>query len=322
MFIIELVTNPALISLIIGLCIGFLHLCEIPNIISYYTALYLVFSIGLKGGISLGTAGENIPLFALLLLIGIIIGAIQPCIYNWLLKKTTDLDQQTAIVIATQYGSISIITFLTALTFVQRQSILFDSFMPAIAGVMELPAIITGLALLRSLHLQNELSITQIMSKSVGTILFNKKISFLFIGFLTGYLLHNSSSDLIITGIFLPFTMILSLFMVDMGIKIIQQRSHLHQCTWAVLAFGIYTPIISGITGIGISYLIGTCLGTAVLFATLIASASYIAVPAIMSSQAPQAKEIIYMPLALAITLPFNIIIGIPLLYAIANVIF
>jgi hypothetical protein len=322
MFIIELITNPALISLMIGLCIAFFNLFEIPNIISYYAALYLVFSIGLKGGISLGTAGDNLPLFGLLIIIGIIMGTMQPVIYNWLLKKTTDLDSQTAIVVATQYGSISIVTFLTALTFVQRQSITFDNFMPAIAGIMELPAIISGLALLRSLHLQNELSISQMFKKSVGTILCNKKISFLFIGFLTGYLLHNNAGNQVISLIFLPFTGILSLFMVDMGIKIMQQRSYIHQCTWSVIAFGIYTPIIAGMIGIFICYLIGSSIGTAVLFATLMASASYIAVPAVMNSQAPDAKEIIYMPLALAITLPFNVIVGIPLFYTLATIIF
>ncbi len=319
MFIIEVFTNPALISLVIGLVIGFLRLFEIPTRISYYAALYLVFSIGLKGGICLGTAGDNIPLFGLLSLIGIILGTAQPFAYNWLLKKTTDLDPQTAIVIATQYGSISIVTFLTALTFVQRQSINFDNFMPAIAAIMELPAIISGLALLRSLHIQDELSTINMIKKSIRTILLNKKISFLFIGFVAGYLLHNNSGSTIITYIFLPFTAILSLFMVDMGIKIMQQRSYIHQCTWQVLAFGIYTPVICGTLGIAISYLIGTSIGTAVLFATLLASASYIAVPAVMNSQAPQAKEVVYMPLALAITLPFNIIIGIPFFYAIAT---
>lgn len=323
MFIIELFTNPALISLIIGLCIGYLHLFEIPHIVSYLAALYLVFSIGLKGGLSLSTAGDNIPLFALLTLIGIAIGTIQPFIYRLLLKKTTDLDQQTTIVIATQYGSISITTFITALIFLQRQSIAYDNFMSAVAGIMELPAIISGLLLLKSLHPKNELSILSMLKKSLLEIFCNKKISFLFMGFIIGFLLqHYHAENIIISKIFLPFTSILSLFMIDMGIKIIQQRSYIYQCTWPIIAFGIYTPIMSGMIGLGISYLIGTCAGTAVLFATLMASASYIAVPAIMITQAPEAKEVIYMPLALGITLPFNIIIGIPLFYAVTTYIF
>ena len=116
-----------------------------------------------------------------------------------------------------------------------------------------------------------------------------------------------------------PFSAALVLFMVDIGIKIAQQRTHIHHFTWSLIAFGIYVPIISGVMSIGISWLLGLQVGTALLFAVLIGSASYIAVPAVMATQAPEAKQVIYLPLSLCVTLPFNLIVGIPLFYYIST---
>ncbi len=315
--LVQILTNPAIVSLCIGFVIGLYHLFDIPEPVSNIITLYLVFSIGLKGGLCLG---QNIlcsgPLYSLAS-IGVCIGLLQPFIYYFLLTRITKLNRQTQVTIATQYGSISIVTFVAALTFLQQQSICYDSFMPAIAGLMEIPAIISGLLILKGAGAFDG-SLARSLLQIIYNILRTKKISFIFLGFFVGYIARLYAIDGTADLFLLPFAAALILFMIDIGIKIAGQRAYIHEFTWSLIAFGIYVPIISGILSIVICSLLALSVGTTVLFAVLIGSASYIAVPAIMSSQAPQAKEVIYLPLALGITLPFNVICGIPLFYYLA----
>lgn len=319
--IIQLLFNPAIISLSIGFIAGIYTFYEIPTCISNAAALYLVFCIGLKGGMCLGaTTICSGPLYAVALA-GILIGFLQPFIYYALLKKIESLDHQTMITIATQYGSISIVTFLAASSFLQQQAIPYDNFMPAIAGIMEIPALFGGFMLLQGVHRLRK-NIFSSLTYIVSQIARSKKISFIFLGFVIGYLMRAHHNDSFVHYLLWPFTAILIIFMLDIGIKIAQQRHYIHKFSWSLIAFGIYVPIISGLCSLLISFMLGLSVGTATLFAVLIASASYIAVPAVMSCQAPEAKEVIYLPLALGITLPFNILCGIPLFYYTAHYLF
>jgi len=257
------------------------------------------------------------PLYSLIFA-GIGIGFLQPFLYFWVLKKIANLDRQTQIVVAAQYGSISIVTFVTAMTFLQQQATAYGTFMPAVAGIMELPALFSGMLLIKGLHPRGE-SLLHACAMIIKEILLSKKISFIFIGFFVGFLLRNYQECTVTTAILWPFTALLVLFMIDIGIKIAQQRAYIHEFTWSLIAFGLYVPIISGLASLGVCYALHATVGTATLFAVLIASASYIAVPAVMHTQAPQAKEVIYLPLSLAITLPFNVLGGIPLFYYVAQ---
>jgi len=318
--IIQLITNSAIISLGIGFILGLYNLLQIPTLISDMVSLYLVFCIGLKGGMCLGVANACTPPLLTLALVGLILGFLQPFFNLFILKKSTTLDKQTAVVVASQYGSISIVTFITAITFLNQNHIPYNSFMSAIAGMMEIPAIFSGLILLK---FTNPNLKKQSIWKSLKTIIFNimasKKISFIFLGFFVGFLLRHYQGHIIPVTILQPFSLMLILFMLDIGIKIAQQHEHIHHFTWSLIAFGIYVPIVTGLIAVVICSLLGIKIGSTVLFAVLIGSASYIAVPAIMHTQAPKAKAVIYLPLALAITLPFNLIFGIPLFYKVAQ---
>jgi len=313
----QLMTNSAIISLLIGFAIGIFKIFEIPSIINNLVSLYLIFTIGLKGGMCLGVTDTCTPPLVTLAIAGLLIAFMQPFINFFILKLSTTLDKQTAIVVASQYGSISIVTFLTAITFLNQNVVAYDTFMTAVAGMMEIPALFSGLLLIKGAHKGNHFFTSFV--RILREIVLSKKISFIFIGFFAGFLLLHLEINTITDIILWPFNLILILFMVDVGIKISQQRAHIHHFSWPLIAFGIYMPIISGMLSILVSYFLGIQAGSALLFAVLVGSASYIAVPAIMQTQAPDAKEVIYLPLAMGVTLPFNILIGIQLFYFVAS---
>ena len=316
--LLQLATNPAIISMIAGYGAG-LYNFAIPRAVSTFISYYLVFCIGLKGGMCLGTIHAcGLPLIGLTC-IGLLFGFIQPFFNIQILKKTTSLDRDTAIVIASQYGSISIVTFVTGITFLEQNGIFYDTYMTALAGMMEVPAIISGLLLLKSKKL-NAGSRLSIIMQALSSIIRSLKISLLFIGFFIGFALRNYATSTLVLWTLFPFSFALILFMLDIGVSIAAQRAYIRQCSWQVTAFGIYMPITMGIIAVLIAKVLALSLGTTLLFAILLGSASYIAVPAIMDTHAPQAKKVIYLPLALAITLSFNLLLGIPLFYSVARI--
>ncbi len=314
--ILDLFFNPALISLGLGLLLGNFTPKKLPTYFMDLVTLYLVFAIGFKGGSCLGGANLCTPPLIILTLVGITIGFIQPFIHWHILKKTTRLDTQTRTVVAAEYGSISIVTFITALSFLNNQSIMYDTFMTAFAALMEVPALISGLLLLQG-NTNSGKRVNPFML--IYEILACKKISFIFLGYAVGYVSRFYDTTLLDNTIIFPFTLMLIIFMIDIGMKIADQLHHLELVTRSLVAFGLYVPLINGLIACIIGSFIVDLPGTLLLFSILIASASYIAVPALMQSQAPKAKEAIYLPLSLAITLPFNIVVGIPLFYFLSS---
>jgi len=316
---IQLFMNPAIISLGIGILCGLYSSLSFPRILMQAISTYLIFTIGFKGGSCLGVGHECTPPLIMLTLLGALIGCIQPFINYYILKKTTAVDKETAAVIASEYGSISIITFITALNFLTEHSIPYDTFMSATAGILELPGLFSGLLILKKIQKRGDQSLYQSLIRICKAIISCKQISSIFIGFLAGFLLRSYDITQLNSTIIWPFNLLLIFFMIDIGIKIAQQKSSLHLFSPSLIAFALYMPIINGSIGIVIGSHIVTTTGTLFLFAILLSSASYIAVPAIMRGQTKTAKEAIYLPLSLGITLPFNILIGIPLYYYLAS---
>ncbi len=317
---IQILLNPAIISLCAGLIIGLSSSLSLPKWLTDFTSIYLIFTIGYKGGACLGVANACTPPLLALACVGIILGLFQPFLHYFILKKTTSLDTQTASVVAAEYGSISVVTFITAVTFLNDQGISHDTFMSAIAGIMEIPALFSGIWLLQ--HNNQKASLMRSFIQITRSILSSIKICAIFVGFAVGAIVSWYLPDTISTAIIWPFTLMLILFMIDIGIKIAKQKKALSEFKLSLIAFGIYVPLINGCIGVLIAKQFVYFPGSAVLFAILLASASYIAVPAIMQTQAKDAQEAIYLPLSLGITLPFNIIIGLPIYYYIANIVF
>jgi hypothetical protein len=273
---------------------------------------FLLFCVGLKGGGSL--MQHSTPQFFSLLIILIGWGLIQPFISYKILRKFTSTDSSTAAVIAACFGSVSLMTFAAAVTFLEKLNIPYETLVIPILAILEIPAIFSGL-FISSWKNHPDSPLTKNLWVHI---FFNKSILLIFVGLATGVILYKLNASSLQTSILLAFKPCLYFFLFNMGLLMGKQRKELHQFSWSLSLFGCYMPLIGGVFGVLLGYFFNLDVGTATLIAVLTASASYIAVPAAFKIALPEAKETIYIPLSLGITFPFNILIGIPTYHLIA----
>ncbi|MEM6602828.1 MAG: sodium-dependent bicarbonate transport family permease, partial [Pseudomonadota bacterium] len=250
---------------------------------------------------------------------GILTGFVQPFIGYFFLKLTTKLDSPTAAAVAAHYGSISMVTFVTAVSFLGANNVVYAGYIIAVLALMEAPAILTGLFIAHRADPKTISAAEEATPKLSREILTNGAILLLTGAFLVGWATGTSGMEKMSGFLVDPFQGILALFLLDMGLLVSRQINHLKEFTFSLLLHGIYMPLIGATIGLALSALIGLDAGTGTLFTVLVASASYIAVTAAMRLALPQAKAAIYIPMSLAITFPFNILFGIPLYFAIAQ---
>lgn len=318
------ILNPPVLFFFLGMLAIFLQSdLEIPQPLPKLFSLYLLLAIGFKGGYEIEESGIN-PEIALTLLAAIFMASIVP-IYSFFIL-TLKLDAYNAAAIAATYGSISAVTFITAQSFLKVLNIDSSGHMVAALALMESPAIIVGIVLVRFFaKSQSETEEKEEEKFSWGEVLreafLNGSVFLLIgsviIGILTGEKgwekLHPFTQDI--------FYGVLSFFLLDMGMVAARRIKDLKNTGFFLISFGVLMPIFNAILGIIISKLIGMSEGNALLFAVLCGSASYIAVPAAMRMTVPEANPSLYVSMALAITFPFNIIVGIPLYFNIIKTI-
>ncbi len=311
----ENLTNPALLFFILGiLAVQVKSDLEIPANSSKFISLYLLFAIGFKGGQELSHSTLDLEILYSLLF-GIFLAVSVPVYTFFILKRK--LSNANAGAIAAAYGSISAVTFVTAISFLELQNIPFDGHMVAVMALMEAPAIIIGVILMALFKKENEDNESQ---TSFGKILHhsvtNGSVVLITGSLIIGFMASDAQAEGIkpfTTDIFKGF---LAVFLLDMGITSGKKLSSFLKNGWFSLLFAIVIPVINGIIVSYLSILITDEVGNRFLFAILAASASYIAVPAAMKLAAPKANPSLYIPMALAITFPFNITIGMPLYFS------
>lgn len=213
--------------------------------------------------------------------------------------------------IAAAYGSVSAVTFVTAVSYLEFQKMEFHGHMVAIMALMESPAIIAGLILMSVFNKEEKM---QIHKTSVIKHSFTNGSVLLILGSLTIGLLANAKQA---EGI-KPFTNdifkgFLAIFLLDMGISSGRKLSSFFSNGWFPALFAVIVPLFNGCAVAVLSALVTSDVSSRFIFAVLASSASYIAVPAAMKLAAPKANEGLYVPMALAITFPFNITFGMPL---------
>ena len=313
------ILSPAILFFTLGIFAGCLKSdLEVPESISRYLSIYLMMAIGFKGGVAIANT-HNINLEVISAIsAGLLIGFLQPFIAFGLLRLTTKLDNPTAAAVAAHYGSISIVTFATAASFLKTNDVVYAGYIVAILALMEAPAILSGLFIAHKTSPETKTH-TQEEKKLSREIFTNGAILLLFGAFLIGFITGQPGMEKLEGFLVTPFQGILCLFLLDMGLLVAKNISHLRQFTWSLALFGIYMPLIGAAIGLCASLLIGMSVGTGTIFMVLCASASYIAVPAAMRLALPEAKPAFYIPMSLAITFPFNVTIGIPLYFALAN---
>jgi hypothetical protein len=315
--IISNILNPPVLFFFIGMSAVFLKSdLEIPQPIPKLFSLYLLFAIGFKGGHEIHESGLNAEI-TLTLLAAIIVAAIVPIYSFFILKLKLDIYNSAAI--AAAYGSISAVTFVTASSFLSRLGIDFGGHMVAALALMESPAIIIGLLLVQLFANRSEneekLSVSEVLREAClnGSVFL--LVGSLFVGIVTSQQGWESLEPF--TGEL--FYGVLTFFLLDMGLVAARRIQDLKKSGSFLIGFSIFMPVFNAIVGILIAALIGMSKGNALLFAVLCASASYIAVPAAMRMSVPEANPSLYISMALALTFPFNIIVGIPIYLGIIN---
>jgi len=315
--LIDNLTNPALLFFILGIIAVLVKSdLEIPTNSSKFISLYLLFAIGFKGGQELSHETFNTEIAASMLF-GIGISMAIPIYTFFLLKK--QLNPYNAAAIAAAYGSVSAVTFVTVVSFLEIQHLQLQGHMVAIMALMESPAIIVGLLLL-TLSKEVDSKELAIKKRTVLKHAFTNGSVLLILGSLCiGFMANAEQAE----GI-KPFTDdlfkgFLAIFLLDMGISSGKKLKAFFSFGWFPLVFAIVIPLINGCLVAVLSAAVTSDVSNRFIFAILAASASYIAVPAAMKISVPKANPGLYLPMALAVTFPINITIGMPIYFLIVE---
>ncbi|MFN9340394.1 MAG: sodium-dependent bicarbonate transport family permease [Candidatus Kapaibacterium sp.] len=305
-------TNPTLLFFLLGIIAVLIKSdMEIPASSAKFISLYLLFSIGFKGGQELAHSTlSNEIIYSLLF--GIFLASCIPIYVFFILKKRMSVSDAGAV--AAAYGSVSAVTFVAAVSFLEAQKLQFDGHMVAVMALMEAPAIVMAVILIMNYEKQED-------SRGIGNILHhsltNGSVLMIFGSMIIGYIADTKQAEGIkpfTTDIFKGF---LAIFLLEMGMVTAQRFSSFRKYGLAATLYGILFPAINGSLTAFISHGITDNPGNRLIFSILAASASYIAVPAAMRLAAPKADPGLYIPMALGVTFPFNITVGIPLYYTI-----
>lgn len=304
----ENLTNPAFLFFLLGIFAVYVKSdLAIPSTTSTFISIYLLFSIGFNSGQELSHQQfSNEILFSLLF--GIAIACIIP-VYVFFIARLK-LPIHDSVAIASAYGSVSAVTFVTAVAYMESKQMTLHGHMVAVMALMESPAIIVGLILFAMMSGTGKKITFQNMLQHSFT---NASVLLILGSLLIGYSANAKQAE----GI-TPFTSdlfkgFLSIFLLDMGL--ICGREIKKFFSYGVFPFVLacILPLINGCIIAWLSGFITQDISNQFMFAILGASASYIAVPAAMKVAIPEARAGIYVPMALAITFPINITIGFPL---------
>jgi len=310
--------DPAILFFIFGVFAGAVKSnLEIPQPISRFLALYLLMSLGLRGGFELAHSGLTSTV-ASGLVVALSLAVIIPTIGYSLLKRVVSGFDAAAI--AATYGSVSAVTFITATRYLDDKGIAFGGHMAAAMAFMESPAIV--MAILFANQLRNAQSGTTKNSAPVNILkesltdgaqilLMGSVVVGIFSGDLGKAAMQPFSVDL--------FKGMLALFLLDMGLMTARNFPSLRILSPWLLAYAVIGPMLHAILALALSSVFRLSAGDAGLLMVLAASASYIAVPAALRFALPEANASLYFGLSLGITFPINILVGIPIYISIAQ---
>lgn len=308
-------TNPTLLFFILGIFATLVKSdLEIPKSSSKFISLYLLFAIGFKGGQELAHSEFSSEIF-LSILFGLVVASLIPLYTFFILKRRMTVSDAGAV--AAAYGSVSAVTFVSAVAFLESQNIAFGGHMVAVMAFMESPAIIVGVILMMKYDKEREAEggIKAIIQHSLT----NGSVLLILGSLLIGLIADSKQAEGIkpfTTDIFKGF---LAIFLLEMGMVTARRFSAFMKYGGFLTIFALVIPALNGCLVAFTSSLVTEDIGNRFIFAILAASASYIAVPAAMRLAAPKADPGLYIPMALGLTFPFNITVGMPIYYAIVN---
>jgi len=307
--LIDNLTNPALLFFFLGLlAVQLKSDLAIPENSSKFISIYLLFSIGFKGGQELSHSAFDSEVWYALIA-GLLLAVLVPIYSFFVLKRKLTVENSGAI--AASYGSVSAVTFITAISFLNVESMEYGGHMVAVMAFMEAPSIIVGMALIYFFagKKNGSMAFGQILKHAVT----NGSVLLILGSLLIGFIANEQQAagiEPFTTDIFKGF---LAIFLLDMGIASGKGLATFFRNGWFTFWFAIIIPLINGSIMALLSGLFLEVEGNRFLLSILAASASYIAVPAAMRMVVPKANPSLYIPMALAVTFPFNITLGMPI---------
>lgn len=319
--------DPAILFFFLGIFAALVRSnLEIPAPIAKFLSLYLLMAIGIKGGVALSVSGIHTQMLVGLA-IALLMAFLVPLYTFPLLRRK--LDDFNAAAIAATYGSVSAVTFIAAGQFLDNHGVEYGGHMAVALVIMEAPAVIMAVALAAMARARAALDGTGFaaaanVAKNNGA--FSMQ-AILHEAFTDGAILLLLGSLLIgvVVGadgykVIEPFTGglfkgLLAFFLLEMGILVARRVRELKGVGPFLIAFAFLVPMLNAAITVALSHLAGLSEGDTLMLAVLAASASYIVVPAVVRVAIPEANPALYFGMALALTFPFNIVLGIPLYY-------
>jgi hypothetical protein len=325
--------DPAILFFVFGMAAGLLRSnLEVPASISRFLSLYLLMTLGLKGGFALskaGLTGEVVASLACALAMAVLV----PCAaYTVLRRLVPPFD---AVGIAATYGSVSAVTFITAFQFLESQGTPAGGHMAAAMALMESPAIILAVVM-ANLHRRQAAGVVVVQGYAASATLgggssplplskvlheaFTDGAQLLLLGAMVIGVVSGSHGEAVMK----PFAGdlfkgMLAFFLLDMGLLTARHVAGLKALSPWLLVYALAAPLVHASAALGVSAMAGLDVANATMIAVLAASASYIAVPAVLRHAVPEAQPALYMGMSLGLTFPFNILVGIPLYASMAT---
>ena len=302
------ILTPMVLAFLLGILVTLIKSdLKFPEGLYLGLTIYLLFAIGLKGGVKLSTI--SLTEFIKPALIAVLMCSFIPIISYSLLKYVGKFSTINAAAIAAHYGSVSAVTFSEATAYMEYMQIPFEGYMASLLAIMEVPAILIAIFIAKLSESNQESNWKKVLHE-----LLTGKGNILLIGGMTIGILSGKKGMEQISPLFeAPFRGILVLFLLEVGMITGKKLYDLKNVGFFLVGFGIIMPLIHATIGIYLSHKIGLSMGGSVIFGTLCASASYIAAPSAVRLALPEASPSYYLTASLAITFPFNVVIGLPI---------
>ncbi len=315
--IIDTLTSPVILFFLLGFAAALLRSdLSVPEAFGKAMSIYLMVAIGLKGGVEVAKSGFTPDLLAAAAA-GLVLSFVLPFLAFALLTKIGRLGRVDAGAVAAHYGSVSVVTYVTAAEILTGQALPPAAYMVAVLAVMETPAIVSGLLLARRGAAQSPGATSGVWHE----VLTNASVVLLVGAFVIGMIAGADGFKSIQPVFDIGFRGILCLFLLDMGLVAARRLAQSRKLTVRLAGLAVALPLINGTIGTVIGTLIGLDVASAAALGILCGSASYIAVPAAMRLALPDADPGLYLAMSLGISFPFNIIFGISIMTALARAI-
>lgn len=312
--VVATLSSPVILFFILGLAAAFARSdLSIPEALAKGLSIYLMIAIGLKGGVEVSKTGFT-PDLLVAAAAGVALSFALPFAAFQLLTRFARLDRINAAAVSAHYGSVSVVTYVTAVEMLGRQGLGPAGYMVAVLALMETPAIVSGLLLARGGGGTND--------RSGGLwheVLLNASVVLLIGSFAIGLIAGEAGAAPIKPVFDGLFRGLLCIFLLDMGLIAGRRLLETRSLTARAASLAMLMPVLNGIFGTCVGAALGLDTGSAAALGILAASASYIAVPAAMRLALPQADPGLYLSMSLGVTFPFNIIAGIPLFALLAQ---